>query len=335
MPANNTPAIQRAKELCRQFPNAPNRQLGRMLYAEFQTHYRDEESARSAIRTIRGVNGDRQRRVYKTREPWEPKQAGWKPKLPPSQVEAWTPIEIAGPARVLSLSDIHCPFHDERALTAAVEHGRKLKPDTVVLLGDVIDFYSISRFERHPGKRDAVSEISATKELLGWLRSKFRRQRFIYMIGNHERRWQTFVWNKCEELWQLSGLQFHNVLDFDGFGIELCDDRPIMAGKLPMLHGHELQKGIAAPVNQARGAFMKTMHSLIVGHGHRTSTHCEPDIFGREVTCWSQGHLSDPHPAYARANKFNWGFAFIDVAANGEFNVNNFRISPDYQVRAA
>jgi hypothetical protein len=33
------------------------------------------------------------------------------------------------------------------------------------------------------------------------------------------------------------------------------------------------------------------------------------------------------HPEYARLNKFNHGFAAVEIAADGQFNVQNYRIT--------
>ncbi len=119
-------------------------------------------------------------------------------------------------------------------------------------------------------------------------------------------------------------------------GIELVkDQRPIMAAKLPILHGHEKGKGISAPVNQARGAFLRLHHTVLEGHGHRTSGHCEPDMFGAEVFCWSTGCLCDLRPEYARINKWNWGFAIATIHADGSFDVANQRITADGKVRSS
>ena len=104
------------------------------------------------------------------------------------------------------------------------------------------------------------------------------------------------------------------------------DKRIILAGQLPILHGHEKGNGISSPVNQARGAFLRLHHTVLEGHGHRTSTHSEPDMFGRETVCFSTGCLCDMRPAYAVLNKWNHGFAMVEVAKDGTFDVHNLRV---------
>jgi predicted phosphodiesterase len=45
--------------------------------------------------------------------------------------------------RYLFLGDFHVPFHDDKTIRNVVQVvNRYIRPDIVVLLGDVMDFYS-------------------------------------------------------------------------------------------------------------------------------------------------------------------------------------------------
>jgi predicted phosphodiesterase len=336
MPQKPESIAAKARQLCREFPDTPTRTLAKRLYKENPIRITNLEAARKAVLAARGANGKRALYMADPASVRPKGKAGWKPECPPSISEPWTPVEIDGPARVLFMSDMHVPFHDANAIEAAVAHGRKLKPTHVVLLGDICDFFTISRWERDPKHRNLKLELDTTKDLLSWLRGQFPKARIIYKLGNHEERWDIFIWNKCVELWNVENVQLHNLLDFEKFGIERVDDSPIMAGKLPALHGHELgRSGIANPVNQARGAFLRTLHTVLVGHGHRTSSHAEGDMFNKEIMCWSLGCLCSLNPRWLRINRWNWGNAFVEVAKDNQFDMQNFRINGEYQARTA
>ena len=119
-----------------------------------------------------------------------------------------------------------------------------------------------------------------------------------------------------------------NWLALKEIDVELVSDkRIVLAGNLPILHGHEKGNGISSPVNQARGAYMRLHHTVLEGHGHRTSIHSEPDMMGTETVCFSTGCLCDLRPAYAPLNKWNHGAAVVDVRQDGQFDVENFRIA--------
>lgn len=317
-----------AERLCAELPDATSRTLARRLAKEFGCTI---EQARSTIRVVRGTNG----KHHKSRatSPKAKQAAGWAPKMPPSQAEAWEPFPLDG-KRVACLSDIHVPYHSEQALAAAVTECRKRKADTLLLNGDTLDFYSISRWIKDPRKRDFKAELEAGKQLLSWLRGKFPRARIVYKVGNHEDRWDHYLWNHAPEICDLPNVQLPQILGMDELGIEYVDnERPCMAGKLPVFHGHELPKGLTNPVNMARGAFLRMCDTVLVGHGHRTSTHTEPSWEHDETTTWSQGCLCDMSPRYARINKWNHGFAFIDVGAGGDFDLTNYRVNSEGKVR--
>lgn len=324
-----------AREKCNAYPDAPSRQLARMLYDENLERFPNLESARTAIRAIRGAMGRKDRKPGQVTHPRQKQKAGWKPECPPSLSEEWMPVQIDGPAKVFVFSDVHLPFHSKEAVESAISYGRKLKPDVVVLLGDIADFYNISRWEKDPKLRDFRAEIESVKQFLEWIRGKFPKARLIYKFGNHECRYDKFIYNKAPELWNLEALQMHNILEFEQLGIERVDDQVIMAGQLAMLHGHETGKSLSAPVNPARGLFLRTKHTALIGHLHQTSGHGESNMWHDETFCWSIGALCTLNPPYLRINRWNHGACAVDVSSDGQFDVHNFRISSDYRVRAS
>ena len=110
-------------------------------------------------------------------------------------------------------------------------------------------------------------------------------------------------------------------------GIEwVKDQRRIMLGKLPLLHGHELGRGFAPPVNPARGAFLKAVDHIMVGHHHQYSTHQAKTIMGKVIVTFSTGCLCHMNPKYARVNQWAQGFADVEVSKGHAFDVRNYRI---------
>jgi predicted phosphodiesterase len=248
--------------------------------------------------------------------------------MPRSQAVPWTVYDLETVGKVGILSDIHCPYHDDQALGAAVEHLQGHGIDALLLNGDFADFYSVSRHEKNPKHRNFLAELEQVQQLLRWLRGQFPDIKIVAKSGNHEERWEKWLWQHAPELSASPIMGLDNWLGLGELGIELvADKRIIMAGGLPILHGHEKGNGISSPVNQARGAYMRLHHTVLEGHGHRTSTHSEPDMMGTETVCFSTGCLCDLRPAYAPLNKWNHGAALVTVRDGGEFDVENFRIA--------
>jgi predicted phosphodiesterase len=256
--------------------------------------------------------------------------------MPPSLSEPFTEFVFDGAERIGIISDIHVPYHSEKAWEAAMRRLSANKCDGILINGDFCDFYRISRYEKDPEARSFGDELRMCVEGLQYIRDWFPDARIVLKLGNHEERWDAFIWQRAPELYSVDACRIHELLRLSSMGIEIVSDqRPVMLGKLPVLHGHELQKGISAPVNPARGAFLRSLHTLAVGHSHRTSTHVEPDMFGSEVAVWSIGCLAAPNPEYNRFAKSNHGFAFVRLSPDGQFDFENYRVSKDWQVRTA
>jgi hypothetical protein len=324
-----------ARDLAAKHPNAPARTLARRLVAESNGALTLDQ-ARSRIRQQFGVIGNKSRKPGKSAAPRPPRPAGQVLTMPVSKADRWEPHDLAVVGTIGVLSDIHVPFHSEVALGAAVQHLKGLGIAALVLNGDTTDFYAISRWTKNPAKRDFRGELEQIRQLLAWLRQEFPKIPIVMKSGNHEERWHHWLWQHAPEISDEPEMGLRAWLHLDRHDVQLVEDqRPIMCGKLPLLHGHEKGKGISAPVNQARGAFLRLHHTVLEGHGHRTSGHCEPDLWGSEVFCWSTGCLCDLRPEYARINKWNWGFASVTVDADGSFDVTNYRITADGRVRSS
>ncbi len=110
--------------------------------------------------------------------------------------------------------------------------------------------------------------------------------------------------------------------------IELIDGYTIVkAGKLNILHGDKLIRGVFAPVNAARGVFIRAKTNTIIAHVHTVSEHSEGDLNGERVGCWSMGCLCQLNPRFDVHNtKHIHGFAQVLVEPNGNFQVKNFKI---------
>lgn len=329
--AKKSQARQWAEELCSKFPDTPNLTLAKRLAKDHPEAF-TVENARSMIRLIRGQHGSAKRSLATQLKP--PGKAGQLPPLPPSLAQPWKTFDVKGKMRCGVISDIHSPYHSDMALETALEWLGKHRIDTLIINGDFADFYGVSRWDRNPERVGMKRELEIVDAMLSHIRKRFAKVRIIYKAGNHEERWNKFVWAKAPEIWDLNPLQLPEILQLKKHGVEWVEDqRPIMLGKLPILHGHELPKGISSPVNAARGAWMRTKHTVLVGHSHQTSGHCEPNMWHDECFVWSTGCLCDLNAEYARINRWNHGFAYVETSQNGDFDVTNLRIADGGIVR--
>lgn len=321
-----TAARLKAEELCAKFPEQSSLGLARRLKNEHPKSFSSIDSARSMIRSLRGNIGEAKRERAKFRK--EPGKAGQLQKCPPSLAEKWDSVYLGSGIKVGIISDTHIPYHDQSAVETAVKDLKRRKLDVLLINGDFSDFYQVSRWQKDPHHRKFSEELKLVKEALGWLRKEFGKKcRIVYKMGNHEERWDHFIWNRAPEIYDIQNIQISGLLELDKYGIELVDNqRIIYAGKLPILHGHELGNSIFSPVNPARGAYLRTHHTVLVGHSHQTSEHADPNMMQEVHNVWSTGCLCNLRPGYRRINRWNHGHAFVDVAQDGNFRVENKKI---------
>jgi predicted phosphodiesterase len=222
------------------------------------------------------------------------------------------------------LSDIHFPYHDLEALTCAIKHLKEQKIDCLYLLGDVFDFYAISRHEKDPDKRDFKREVEMNREFLQRLRDIFRDIPIYYKLGNHENRYARALNNDAEEFAQLHDLQFDIFFRLDKLNIIMVDEwRGMEMGDLLVLHGHELYGG--GGVNPSQNLFNKTICNTLIGHVHRTSNTQKKTGFKEFINTYSIGCLTVLSPKYMPFSMHNHGMAIVEIE-NGKSKVHNIQI---------
>lgn len=317
----------RAQELIKQFPKAATRTLANMLQKEFPDTL-TENSARLRIRYYRGSQGGDRRKKQNIDKPVIAERASTPPPLPEPRTEFtnWGAQRLKA-RRVLVMSDIHTPFFDKPALELAMQKGEDMGVDAVLLNGDFMDFYTISRWLKDPRERDFRGEVQMGREMLHYMRERFKGCQIWWKMGNHEERWEAYMWNKAPEIAGIDEFQIESWMQTDRYNVRVIRNmQPIKINNLNVLHGHEYRFSISNPVNPARGIYLRAKVPAIIGHLHQTSEHTETNLNGTICTCWSQGCLCDLRPSYSPLNKWNHGFAIVDTTGEDDFTVHNFRI---------
>lgn len=315
-----------AAAYCDKFPEASTVGLAKLLRHEQPEVFHSVEHARGAVRKLRGEAGKSHRKGNDPTRYGQRKTKVSAVPMPESDAEPWRPYTLQD-GRGLVLGDVHVPYHDKTALSVAVGHAKRVGfGDFVVLLGDTMDCYQASKFNRDPRRRCLAGEVDAVRLLIAWLQEQLPTARIVYKVGNHDLRLQHYIWQKAPELEGIEGLTLREQLKLDDSQVDyVASERIIYAGGLTMLHGHEFGGSIFSPVNPARGMFLNARSSTLSAHQHNASSHGEPNIRGHYTGCWSIGCCCDLHPQYRPLNKWAHGFALLTVE-DEEFEVENFKL---------
>lgn len=283
------------------------------------------EAARTMVRAVRGLSGEKM--IHKSMRDDLCKQPGWLKQLPVSDALPKVPYDIPFTGTGGILCDVHIPYHDRNALASALDYlESKGATDFLILNGDIIDCYQLSRFDKDPNNRRFKDERKMTVDFLEKLTKRFKN--IAYKMGNHEDRHRRLLLSQAPELYDIPELTLESLLHLEELGIHPVSGLvPIRVhGHLSIWHGHEFP--VAGTVNPARGTYQRLKSCSIIGHCHRTSHHSEihHDAKRTTISCWSVGCTSELGPDYSPVNAYNHGFAILEIGKTSWQVAGNYRI---------
>lgn len=235
---------------------------------------------------------------------------------------------LAGHVRVV-VNDFQVPFHDVTAFRLLLKALRMLKPNGLDILGDFMDFYSISDFSKDPERKLLLrDELKVGRRMLAELvRAAGGRRRRLdcrFSDGNHEDRLRRYVWKNAPRLAGIEGLNVPDLLNLKALGIRHYSYlQPYKIGQLWFHHGKLVRKhaGMTALAHiQTVGG------NVIVGHCHRTAHICKT-TWSHTLQGWENGCMCRLDPEYIHGRP-DWqqGFAIIRYGRGRTFGVEQIPI---------
>tara|TARA_R110000868_G_scaffold33407_1_gene121333 strand:+ start:8223 stop:9221 length:999 start_codon:yes stop_codon:yes gene_type:complete len=318
-----SPGAKYIHEVMDQFPKTPSLTLAKKIYKDNPAPFKSVESIRTIIRIRRGQHGDWRRKATADKSNFT-KPGSTNPFNLPEPVDENFEPHYINETRILIISDLHFPYQDNKAITAALKYGLEMKVNAILINGDLIDFAAISRHERDWRQRMPHEEFEAARQFLFGLRKAFPKANIVYKEGNHCERWMKWLFIKAPELFNDPEFRLDVRLRLGELKIQhVGDRRPVNIGKLTVLHGHETFGG-SGGVNPARSMFLKMIDNVLVGHFHRTSSHVERTAKMKVISVQSMGCLCTLNPYYMRYNKHNHGFVYVEHNfKTGEYYLHN------------
>lgn len=194
------------------------------------------------------------------------------------------------------IGDIHAPFHCKKAVKLVAEFTKTHKPNIVYLMGDIIDFYQLSKFDKDPDRLTKLpKDIEHATSILQSLRNAAPNARFIFREGNHEHRLTKYLWAR-PEIAKLPSLQLDELLSLNKLGIKYTRYH-----EGHFYRGISIEHGDAASQRSgytARGMLDKRGRGGISGHTHRLGSHWRTNSAG--TSAWYEnGCMCTMKPHYA------------------------------------
>lgn len=293
------------------------RWIAKVMFEENPDIFKDYESARSYLRASLGVMGKNKGK--------NADEINRRFSFIMDSVDELDYKEFIVPKvynKTLVLSDIHSRFCDKNALEKAINYGIKSKCNSVIINGDMLDFYQHSKFDKNPNILQYFEdEREWAQDFLELLQDTFGY--VVYKLGNHELRRENKINSMALQMPEI--LNIANIKDyvfFDNSNVQVVEDyNHIQYGKLNIIHGHEYYGG--GGIHVAYNRLNKAMDNVLSGHSHVSQTSTKMTINGQVYGSWSLGCLCNLHPRYNPKNNWTQGFAILEKESDGNFEVVN------------
>jgi len=234
------------------------------------------------------------------------------------------------------LSDLQIPFADNKAVGLALDFIDSIKPDGVVLAGDIVDCYSLSTFDKRPiTKATLEDEIRLARDLMARLK-KIKEK--VWLGGNHEFRLERHL-AANPNLWQpldaasrkriSEALSFPVVFGLADFGFKWLPYGDVhKLGRLTVTHGNQVRQDSG---QSAKAHFLKYGVSVLHGHTHRLGVYYRTNSTGVHGA-WENGCLCSTNPEYVQQPDWQQGWSVVHVGKSGLYNVQQVAVLPGYQI---
>jgi UDP-2,3-diacylglucosamine pyrophosphatase LpxH len=220
--------------------------------------------------------------------------------------------QIPNSATSIIIPDLHCPYHDMPAirLMMKIVNDQQFNYDKTILLGDVVDFYGVSRFDKDPNRKDDIQfEADEAFDLLSTMKRGLPETEWHYLKGNHEARLKKFLMSNARALSNLRALKVDNLLRLNELDIKYIEKSWNYYDTVMIKHGNKVGKYSGY---SAHAEMLRHMSLGISAHTHRLAivNYTADGIDIQWVEC---GHLCDVMKADYMEDYPNWqqGFCFM------------------------
>lgn len=195
---------------------------------------------------------------------------------------------------------------------------KHVQPKKLIVLGDCVDFYQLSRFISDPGRKlELQADLDAAHVLLRRLREASPRADMRLLAGNHEARLRKHLWGTQSPLSSLRNLEVSELLRLKELRCSYAENGQTMlaAGALIVKHGNAVR---AKSGYSATAELERAWLSGISGHVHRAG-----QVFRRNAggtyTWIESGCLCGLDPEYAEGQVMDWAHAvtYAEVERGG------------------
>lgn len=230
----------------------------------------------------------------------------------------------------VSLSDMHIPFHDPDAISCAFGFVRDIRPNRLILNGDIPDFYQLSRFLKSPRRILSMQDdIDQTNVILDDLDAVLPDEcEKDWILGNHEDRLRRWRWDNPETS-TVHGTSFEEMFHTAerGYAIHAPKGRSAST-KIGVVEVGHFNKALKYSGATEHALVEERGCSIVQGHSHRMGVYyTRKGGSGIQLVGVGNGCLCDLHPEYVNEPNWHHGLVVITriIGAN-RFHIQQYEI---------
>lgn len=228
----------------------------------------------------------------------------------------------------LIIPDIQFPYHDAVALKKIISVASDAQPDTIVQIGDGVDFPQVSQWSKGTAGEYATTlqeHIDGYRaDVLIPLREAAPQAKIVWLEGNHDLRLREFVRKYAAPLGVLRNLEVESLFGLDDLDVSYERGPLRVATNTLVVHGHEAG-GYCSSASAWDAKFTKRYGSdknFIFGHTHQPFLLTRSYGYSGKVTprfTMNAGSIMDPVAAtYVKDGAVNWTMSFALLRDDGK-----------------
>lgn len=231
--------------------------------------------------------------------------------------------------KIVVCGDSHIPFHDKKLFKLFYEFLADFKPDRLIIGGDFVDFWEVSKFSRVPRWGKALrEEIEDSRAILQEIRQHVPNTKIEYIEGNHEFRLRSYLMRQAPELYSLEGMSLPEQLHLPQMDIPFYAVKPgashfidnyIKVGQLYVGHFNTVSQHAGYT---AKNIVDKKGISILQGHTHRYGVNCRRLADGKQLIGIENFCMCSLTPDYIADPNWQSGWSVIyHKKSSGRFHI--------------
>lgn len=236
----------------------------------------------------------------------------------PVEAKPPNPTNFVAPTRdllVFASGDWHVPYHDPLSLRVFLEATRRMRPDVLVLMGDILDCYSLSTFSKDPRRKVQFSDELSTANKVLDLVQDIGIEKVYFIEGNHEFRLERFVMDNPKAA---GLLEMRELLGIDERGWTWVPYKGASVQIGTMHFKHDVGPAGRYANQQSIDAFG---NNICFGHTHRGGHELRNTVSGETHQALNTGWLGDWQQAdynHVQKSRREYVNGFGSVRIDGE-----------------